>query len=115
QLWRQMWGPNFGDPLAVAGLDMALHDIRGKAFGVPVTDLYGGRLRERVPAYASAMNYQEGLDPEEHYPIEAAACVERGFRGLKMRLGGLAMARDIAAATAVRECVGPEVRLMADG
>jgi D-galactarolactone cycloisomerase len=115
KLWRQMWGPNFGDALAVAGVDIALHDLWGKALGLPITDLYGGRLRESVPAYASAMNYQEGLNAEEHYPIEAAKCVEQGFRALKMRLGGLPMKRDVAAATAVREAVGPEVRLMADG
>jgi D-galactarolactone cycloisomerase len=114
-LWRQLWGPNFGDPLAVAGIDIALHDLWGKALGLPITDLYGGRLRERVAAYASAMNYQEGLEPEEHYPEEAAYYTEQGFRALKMRLGGLPLARDVAAATAVREVVGPSVRLMADG
>ncbi len=114
-LWRQLWGPNFGDPLAVAAIDIALHDLWGKALGLSITDLYGGRLRERVAAYASAMNYQEGLEPEQHYPEEAAQWVERGFRALKMRLGGLPMARDVAAATAVREVVGPSVRLMADG
>lgn len=115
RLWRQLWGPNFGDPLAVAGIDIALHDIWGKALGLPITDLYGGRLRERVSAYASAMNYQEGLEPEQHYPEEATHYTELGFRNLKMRLGGQPMARDIAAATAVREAVGPDVRLMADG
>lgn len=115
RLWRQMWGPNFGDPLAVAAVDIALQDLRGKALGLPVAELYGGRLRERVPAYASAMNYQEGLDPEQHYPEEAGHFVEQGFRALKMRLGGLPMARDVAAATAVREIVGPSIRLMADG
>lgn len=114
-LWRQMWGPNFGDPLAVAGIDIALHDLWGKAVGLPITNLYGGRLRERVPAYASTMNYQEGLEPEQHYPEEAAHFAELGFRNLKMRLGGQPIPRDVAAATAVRNAVGPDVRLMADG
>jgi D-galactarolactone cycloisomerase len=115
RLWRQLWGPNFGDPLAVAALDIALHDLRGKALGLPITDLYGGRLRDRVPAYASAMNYQAGLDPEVHYPEEAAALTAQGFRALKLRLGGQPLARDLAAAQAVRAVVGPDVRLMADG
>ena len=79
RLWRQMWGPNFGDALAVSAVDIALQDLRGKALGLPVAELYGGRLRERVPAYASAMNYQEGLDPEQHYPEEAAHWVEQGL------------------------------------
>ena len=115
QLWRQMWGPNFGNALAVSAIDLALHDLWGKAWGRPITDLYGGALRERVPAYASAMNYQEGLDPQDHYPEEAQQCVEKGFRALKMRLGGQPLAHDMAAATRVRQAVGPDILLMADG
>lgn len=115
RIWRQLWGPNFGNPLAVAALDIALHDLRGKALNLSVADLYGGRLRERVPAYASAMNYTEGRDPVQQYPEEVATLVARGFRALKMRTGGLPIAQDLAAATAVREVVGPDVLLMADG
>lgn len=115
RLWRQLWGPNFGDPLAVGALDIALHDLRGKALNLSVAELYGGRLRDRVPAYASAMNYTENVAAIDQYPDEAAALVERGFRALKMRLGGQPFAQDLAAATAVRETVGPEIRLMADG
>jgi D-galactarolactone cycloisomerase len=115
KLWRGMWGPNFGDALAVAGLDLALHDLWGKALGLPIHALYGGALRERVPAYASAMNYQEGLEPEQHYPEEAAHFAGLGYRALKMRLGGQPLGRDVAAATAVRQVVGPDVLLMADG
>lgn len=113
-LWRQLWGANFGDPLAVAALDIALHDLRGKALGLPITDLYGGRLRNQVPAYASAMNYIEGRQAADHYPDEAAQLVAQGFRHLKMRLGGEPLAHDIAAAAAVRARVGADIRLMAD-
>jgi D-galactarolactone cycloisomerase len=59
RLWRQLWGPNFGSGLALGGVDIALDDLRGKAQGVSVGDLYGGRLRDRVPAYVSAMGYIE--------------------------------------------------------
>lgn len=115
QLWRELWGPNFGNGLAVGAVDIALHDLRGKAFNLPITDLYGGRLRDRVPAYASAMNYTEGLDPEQQYPHEAAELVDRGFRALKMRIGGQPPRCDLAAVTAVRKEVGPEIKLMTDG
>lgn len=115
QLWRQLWGPNFGNGLAVGAVDMALHDLWGKARGLPVAELYGGRLRDRVPAYASAMNYTAGLEPEQQYPEEAADLAARGFRAMKMRIGGLPPARDLAAAEAVRAAVGPDVKLMADG
>lgn len=115
QLWRELWGPNFGNGLAVGALDLALHDLRGKALGLSVAEMYGGRLRDRVPAYASAMNYTKGRDPVEQFPSEAAGLVKRGFRALKMRLGGLPLPHDLEAATAVREAVGPDVRLMVDG
>lgn len=115
QLWRQLWGPNFGNGLAVGAVDIALHDLRGKALDLPITDLYGGRLREHVPAYASAMNYTEGLDPEQQYPLEAAELVGRGFRALKMRIGGQTPRRDLAAVTAVRTAVGSDIKLMTDG
>ncbi len=115
RLWRELWGPNFGDGMAVGGVDIALHDLRGKALNLSVADLYGGRLRERVPAYASTMNYTQGLDPLQQYPQEAQAMVARGFRALKMRIGGQALNRDLATVAAVREAVGPEIKLMADG
>ena len=112
---RELWGQNFGNGMAIGGLTIALDDLRGKILGLPVTDLYGGRLRAKVPAYASAMNYIEGEDPEEFYPREATELVAQGFRALKMRLGGQSIARDLAAASAVRRAVGPDVKLMGDG
>jgi D-galactarolactone cycloisomerase len=115
KLWRELWGPNFGNGIALGGLDMALDDLRGKALGLPVAELYGGRLRDRVPACASAMNYVEGEDPAEQYPREATALVARGFRALKMRIGGQSIRRDLAAIAAVRQAAGPDIRLMADG
>jgi D-galactarolactone cycloisomerase len=115
RLWRQLWGPNFGNGLAVGAVDIALHDLWGQALGLSIAELYGGRLRDRVPVYASAMNYTEGLEPEQQYPREAAGLVERGFRALKMRIGGNPPRRDLAAAAAVRQAVGPDIRLMADG
>lgn len=115
RLWRMMWGPNFGHALAVGALDMALLDVRGKALNLSVADLFGGRLRDRVPAYASAMNYLEGQEPEDHYPKEATALVKQGFKALKMRIGRYSVAREAKIAAAVREAVGPKVLLMADG
>jgi D-galactarolactone cycloisomerase len=99
----------------VGGLDMAILDLCGKALNLPVAELFGGRLRERVPVYASAMNYVEGLEPEKHFPREAAALVRQGFKAMKMRIGRYPVAREAALAAAVRAAVGPDIRLMADG
>ena len=110
-----MWGPNFGNALAVGALDMALNDLRGKALNMSVAELFGGRLRDRVPVYASAMNYLAGLEPEDHFPQEAAALVKQGYKSLKMRIGRYSVAREAKVAAAIRAAVGPNIRLIADG
>ncbi|QDT89995.1 mandelate racemase/muconate lactonizing enzyme family protein [Gimesia algae] len=115
KLWRMMWGPNFGNALAVAALDMAINDVRGQALNLSVAELFGGRLRDRVPAYASAMNYLEDEQPEEQYPREAEQLVKQGFKALKMRIGRYPVFREAAVAAAVREAVGLDIKLMADG
>ena len=114
-LLRQLWGRGFHNALAVGALEMALNDVRGKLLGKPVAELFGGRLRDKVPVYASAMNYLEGAEPEDHYPEEAVALVEQGYQALKMRLGRYSVRRESKLAASVREAVGPEIRLMADG
>src|SRR4051812_1687587 len=115
KLWRQLWGANFGNGLAVGAVDIALHDLRGKALGLSIADMYGGRLRDRVPVYASALNYTEGIDPEKQYPDEARKVKALGYRAIKMRIGRFEPRRDLAVVAAVREAVGPDVKLMADG
>ena len=114
RLWRLMWGPNFGNSMAVGALDIALNDLRGKALNLPVAELFGGRLRDRVPAYASAMNYLEGFEPEELFPKEASEMVKQGFKALKMRIGRYSVGREAKVAAAIRAAVGPNIRLMAD-
>ena len=89
KLWRTLWGPSFGDGRAVGGVDIALDDLRGKALGKSIADLYGGRLRDKVLAYASAMNYTDGVRPEDQFPTEAAELVKRGYKALKISLGSL--------------------------
>lgn len=115
QLWRKLWGANFGHGLAVGAVEMALNDVRGKALGMSVADLFGGRLRDLVPVYGSTMNYEEGHEPEDMYPKEAAARVAEGFTALKMRLGRYSVSREAKVAAAVRDAVGDDVRLMVDG
>ena len=115
RLWRELWGPNFGNGLAVGAVETALNDLRGKALNLPVAELFGGRLRDRVPIYVSAMEYTEGIEIEEHYPATAVKMVERGYKAMKMRLGRHSVAREAKVATAVRDAVGPDIQLMVDG
>jgi D-galactarolactone cycloisomerase len=115
KLWQSMWGPNFGDGRAVAACDLALHDLRGKALGLSIADMYGGRVRDRVLGYAAAMNYTEGVRPEDQHPPEAAALVAQGFRAMKIRTGRYGHKRDLAVVQKIRETVGPDILLLTDG
>lgn len=47
---------------AISAVDIALHDIKGKALGVPVYELLGGKQRDRVPTFASTGDDPEGQD-----------------------------------------------------
>lgn len=115
RIWRELWGANFGNSLAVGAVDIALNDLRGKALGVPISDLFGGRVRDRVAVYASTMNYIEGEEPEVVFPRDAAEKLKQGFKAMKMRIGRYSVAREAKIAAKVREVVGQDVLLLADG
>lgn len=114
KLWRDLWGPNFGDGRAVGGVEIALQDLRGKALGIPVAGLFGGRARDKAMVYASGLSYTEGIDPEDQYPAEAKELARQGFKAIKTRTGRFAPRRDLKILSMVRDAVGPDVRLMTD-
>lgn len=115
RLWRKLWGANFGNGLAVGGVEIALNDLRGKALNLPVAELFGGRFRDQVPVYVSALSYVNQPEIEEEYPKVAAEMVALGHRAIKMRLGRYSVAREARVAQRVRDTVGPDVKLMVDG
>ena len=115
RLWRSLWGPNFGNGLATGAVDIALNDIRGKVLGLPVAEVFGGRFREKVPVYVSALDYVEGIPIEKYYPARAEKMIKQGHRAIKMRLGRFPVAREARVIKKIRKIVGPDVKLMADG
>src|SRR5690242_2158331 len=115
RLSRQIWDATLGHGFAVAALDIALHDLWGQATSQSIGQLYGGALRERVPAYASALSYVEGRDPADVWLDEAAALVEQGFRAIKMRIGRFPPEHELPLIARLREALPGHVRLMADG
>ncbi|HEX8526153.1 galactonate dehydratase [Allosphingosinicella sp.] len=64
---------------ALAGLEQALWDLKGKAFGMPVWQMLGGKVRERIRAYAWI-----GGDRPDDIAEAAAARREQGFSAVKM-------------------------------
>ena len=115
KIWPELWAENFGDGRAVAAVDIALHDLRGKALGLSVAELYGGRVRDKILTYAAAMNYTDGVRAEDQFPPEAAALVKAGFRAMKIRTGRYDNKRDLKILAKIRETVGPDIRLLTDG
>jgi L-alanine-DL-glutamate epimerase-like enolase superfamily enzyme len=106
-------GPAGMFTLALAALDVALWDIRGKALGLPLWKMLGG-ARQRVATYASgALRRNLSLDQA----IAAAGKLkEKGFRA-KMQLalpGDTTPAKEVERALKIREALGPEIKLMCD-
>src|SRR4051812_16760091 len=98
-----------------SGLEVALWDIMGKAVGRPVSQLLGGRVRERIMAYATGLYYvPTARDPSRARQDEARGYVERGYRAMKMKVGGLTPGEDIQEVAAIRKTIGDSVLLMAD-
>lgn len=93
---------------AIAGLEMALLDVKGKAFDVPVAELLGGFSREDVPMVGYLF-----IDEPEANAQKAAEFVEAGFTELKLKVGR-DFGADHDAIAAIRDRVGTEVKLRID-
>ena len=98
---------------ALSAVDIALWDLAGKASGLPVCELLGGRVRSRVAVYATGLYYTEGEFPDRLLD-EARGYVDAGFSGMKTKVGGLSLEDDVRRVAAIREAIGLEVKLMVD-
>ena len=106
---------------ALAGVEMALWDIKGKDFGVSVYQLLGGKVRDSVKCYANA--WFAGAKKPEEFAQKAKIAVKNGFSGLKWDPFGkeylnidpkhLNDALDCIAA--VKDAVGDQVHLIIEG
>ena len=95
---------------AISGLDIALWDLRGKRLGLPLHDLIGGRVRNRVPCYASPVRFSE--DPTERVAI-VRQFIDSGFTGVKIK-AGRGVEQDTDYVASLREALGPDIRIMVD-
>ncbi len=82
--WQMLYRLGFyrGGPVfmsAISGVDQALWDLRGRTLGVPVADLLGGRVRDRIRVYAWI-----GGDRPSDVAAAALARREQGFDAVKM-------------------------------
>lgn len=96
---------------ALSGIDMALWDILGKSLKVPVLQLLGGAVREKMPVYASG-----GWADTDTIGEQLVSYTDHGFKAVKMRVGVMddTVAHSVDRVKAAREALGPDIKLMAD-
>jgi muconate cycloisomerase len=98
-----------GNPFARAAVEMALWDLNGRALGVPVHRLLGGRVRDRVP-----LSWSLAVGDADAELAEARALMARGHRIFKIKTAAHPVADDVARVRAIREAVGSAVKLRVD-
>lgn len=116
ELWQRLynvnreWGRKGISIAAISGIDIALMDLAGKALGVPVYMLLGGKPRA-FPCYASAFYY--GGPWKDDTAAEAEHLRRAGFRAVKMKVGA-DLKTDIERVRRVRASLGSDIALAID-
>jgi len=123
-LWQEMYRSQYFEggrvlQAAISAIDIALHDIKGKALGVPVHDLLGGKQRDHIPTFASTHAHDaQGMISEAQNLIQAGWKAVRFFPDFR-DTGGIFEPREHIAKTAracteARAALGDEVVLGID-
>jgi galactonate dehydratase len=138
-IWSDMYDHTFwakgGGTILFAGIsaiEQALWDIKGKCLGVPVYELLGGRMRDKVRVYANGWSFR-CTQPSE-FAREAERVLKDGYTALKLyplatpeldpdghvrhvslrSIDSAAEQKALASVKAVRDSIGPKVDLMLD-
>jgi galactonate dehydratase len=129
-LWGEVYkthldvrGPSSLHVSALGAIEVALWDIVGKALGVPVYNLLGGKCRERVPAYLHAQTWGGTVEPGPDVYVDLArARVAEGFSRIKfdpfwfagsndVNISRAELRRVVQIVAAVRKAVGDDIDL----
>lgn len=119
KIWQDMYSytRDYGQKGSViegiSGIDIALWDIKGKALNLPVSTLLGGRYRDKVQAYATGLYFKDSYQLED-YVNEVGSYVEKGFKGVKIKIGSNSMEEDLKIISSIREKFGDSLLIMVD-
>lgn len=117
----EYWGAGAVLTSALSAVDMALWDIKGKALGVPVYQLLGGKFRDKIRCYANRWFF--GGDTPDKLAKLAEATVAKGYTAMKWdpfyHAEGTITPQDlrgvVAQVKALRDAVGWDVDLLIEG
>ncbi|MEO7142538.1 MAG: mandelate racemase/muconate lactonizing enzyme family protein [Bryobacteraceae bacterium] len=128
RIWEKMFAATYGrEPsergwaqsgiiAAMAPVDAAIHDLMAKYAGLPLYKFLGG-YRDTVPAYVTGGYYREGKGIPELI-AEVRGYIQDGYNAVKLKVGGISgghsVEEDYARVKAVRQDVGPKIKLMLD-
>ena len=98
---------------AISAIDIALWDLKGQILGLPVHTLLGGAFRTTLAPYATGFYRVEGGAYPGLLADEAQRHLDAGFTAMKVKIG-FGIDDDVRSIQAVRDAVGPEVRILAD-
>jgi len=118
RLWQKMYrrtmyfGRTSVTMAAMAAIDMALWDLKGKHFGEPIHRLLGGKQHDRIPAYASILFGHDGAETADI----ARRWIDAGYRAIKFGWEpmGQSEAVDIDLVRGAREGAGDDTTLLID-
>lgn len=97
------------NPSARSGIDLAIHDLLGKALGIPVSSLIGGHSRDKILA---SIEVPRGSAKE--MAAHSKEYTDQGIMALKAKVGGTSGEADAKKLLAIREAVGDRVSIRAD-
>lgn len=101
---------------AISGVDIALWDLAGQICGVSIAKLLGGRLRSRIPLYASSLPRiaaSSGQPGRQAVLDQAKAIAASGYRTIKVKLG-VNLDQDRQTLRDLRQAVGPDIAFAVD-
>ncbi|GAB4423784.1 MAG: galactonate dehydratase [Bacteroidia bacterium] len=126
-LWKELFFEGFEGgstgfvPGAVAGIDNALWDLKGRLLGLPVSALLGGNGLEKIPVYGSyGRRKKDGFKTPDEMAAEGLALVGKGYKTLKARMQLYDRDRNppfhftYDCIAAVRKAVGDDIDLFVD-
>jgi D-galactarolactone cycloisomerase len=99
---------------AAAGISMALTEIVAKSAELSVCDLWGGKLREVIPVYASLQSYSEREDWIHHSLQIIEQAIDSGFNKIKVKIGGKTLQEDQAHIESVQKVLEGKIQLALD-